>query len=85
MVATDFTDCEVLSFQLNATSLNGLVDSNPKSLSADDILWTFKAKFWSLKVQVLHIPYESNKLDMEGELNGLKLAMNKMVESYKRG
>ena len=53
-------------------------------MSADEIIRNIKNKFLSLQVQILWIPYEGNKLDMEGDLFGLKLDMNKLVESQKQ-
>ena len=70
---------------MKATCLNDLVDSNPKALSADEIIQTRKTKLWSLKAQVLWSPAESNRLDMESDISGLNTSMNKMVESQKRG
>ena len=85
LFATDFIDCEVLGLQMNYTGLHDLVDRNPKALSADDIIRTLKTKFWPIKAQGLWIPSEGNKLEKKGELSGLNLTMNKMVESQKRG
>ena len=53
-------------------------------MSVEEIIWTLKNKFCSLKAQVLWSPYEVNKLDMDGELSCLNLAMNKLAESQKR-
>ena len=85
LVATAFIYCEVLDFQPKAKGLHGLVIRNPKALYADDIIQTFKPEFWSLKAQGIGSPPEGKKIDIEGELAGLKMAMNKMVESQKRG
>ena len=49
LVNTALIDCEVLHFQLKSTELNDMVDSNPKALSADEIIRTLNNKFWSLK------------------------------------
>ena len=54
-------------------------------MSADEIIRTLKTKFWSLKYQGLCSPSEGNKLYTEGELDGLKLAMNNLLESKNRG
>ena len=40
LVATDFIGCEVLAFQMKATRLHDLFNSNLKSVSADDIIRT---------------------------------------------
>ena len=66
---------------MKAAGLHNLVVSNPKALSADGIIRTLKTKFWSLKAQRLCSPSEGKKLDTEGDLTGLKLAMKNMVES----
>ena len=42
---------EVLIFQLRVTGLHGLVDSNPKALSEDDIIQKLKTKFQYFKAQ----------------------------------
>ena len=84
LVATAFIDCEVLDFQMKATGLHDMVDSNLKALSIYDIIRTLKTKLWSLKDQGMWSPSKGNKLDIEGELAGLKLAMNKLGESHKR-
>ena len=38
LVFTAFIDCKVLTFQLKDIGLHELVDSNPKVMSADDII-----------------------------------------------
>ena len=48
---------------------------------ADDIIRTLKTKSRSLKAQGLWSLSEGNKLDMVGEISGIKLAMNKLTES----
>ena len=75
---------KVLAFQTKDAWWHDRVDSNPKSMSVEEIIWTLKNKFCSLKAQVLWSPYEVNKLDMDGELSCLNLAMNKLAESQKR-
>ena len=45
---------------------------------------TLNTKFWYLKAQVLCSTSEGNKLDKEGDMSGLYLDMNKLVESQKR-
>ena len=74
-----------MDLQMNSTGLHDLVDRNPKSLSADAIIRTLKTKFWSIKAQELWISSEGNKLETKVELSDLKLAMNKIIESQKRG
>ena len=85
LVDTAFIDCEVLAFHLKTAGLHDLVDIKPKALSADEIIWTLKTKFRYLKDQELWSPSEENKLDTEGDLADLNLAMNNLVESQKRG
>ena len=51
LVATAFIYCKVLAFQMKATWLDDLVDSNPKALYVDDTIHNLKSKFWSLKAQ----------------------------------
>ena len=63
LVATASVHCEVVSFQLKDTGLHDLVDINPNSLSSNESIHTLKAKFWSLKAQVLWRISEGNKLD----------------------
>ena len=46
---------------------------------------TLNTKFRSLKAQGLWIPSEGNKLDTEGDMAGLYLEINNLVESKKRG
>ena len=70
---------------MKATFLHDLVDSNTKALSAEDIIWKLKTKFRSLKAQVMWSTHEENKLDTEGDLYGLNLAMNNLMETQKRG
>ena len=53
LVATAFMDCKVLAFQMKATGLYDLVESNPKALSTYEIICNLKNKFRSLKAQVL--------------------------------
>ena len=65
---------------MKAAGLHNLVVSNPKALSADEIIRTLKTKLWSLKAQGLWSPSEVNKVDTNGNLDGLKLAMKNMVE-----
>ena len=64
LVATSFIDYKVLEFKLNDTCLHGLVGSNAKALSADEIIRTLKNKFRSLNAEILRSPSEANKLDM---------------------
>ena len=64
--------------------LHDLVDNNLKALSVHAIIRTLKTKLWSLKAQVIWSPYEGKKLDTEGELAGIKMAMNTLVESQKK-
>ena len=85
LVTTNFIEFEVLDFQLKATGLHELVNSNPKYLSAEEIIWILKTKLQSLKAQRLWSPAESKKEDTEGDLDGLNLTMDKLVESQKRG
>ena len=85
LVATAFIDCEVLSFQMKDTVLDDLFDINTKALSAYEIIRTLKTKFQYLKAQGLWSPSEGKKLDMYDELYILKMVMNKLVESQKRG
>ena len=66
---------------MKATFLHDLVGSNPKSLSAGEIIQTPKTKLCSLKAQGLLSPSEGDKLYTEGELVGLNLAMKRLVES----
>ena len=84
LVSTAFIDYEVLVFQLKHTGLHDLVKSNTKDLYADEIIWTLKTKLRSLKYQGLWSPSESKKVDMGGEMAGLNLDMNKLVEYQKR-
>ena len=70
---------------MKSTGLYDLVKNKPKSLSSDDIIRTLKNKFRSLKAQGLWIISEIKKLDMEGDIYGIKMAMNNLVESQKRG
>ena len=79
LVDPEFIYWEVLVFQLKAIGLRKLVGSNPKSLSADEIIRTLNTKLWSLKSQGLRSPDKSKQLDTEGELAGPKLATNKLV------
>ena len=79
-VANDFIDCEVLALQLKDACLHDLVDSNPKALSVYEIIRTLNTKLQSLKTQGLWIPSEGKKLDTEGEMAGLNLYMNNLVE-----
>lgn len=72
-------------FQMKATGLHNLVVINPKDLSAENIIRILKTKLWSLKTQRLWIPDEDKKVDIEGDMNGLNLHMNKLEESQKRG
>ena len=53
LVAISFIDCNIMAFHMKTTCLHNLVDSNPKSLSSDDIIHTLKNKFHSLKAQGL--------------------------------
>ena len=85
LIATDFIGCKILDFHLKATCLHDLVGSNPKALSIYEIIQTLKTKLRSLKAQGPWIPSEGNKLDTKGELTGINLAMNKLVELQKRG
>ena len=85
LVATAFIDCEVVTFQLKATDLNYLVGSNPKSVYTYVITWTLKTKFQTLKAQGRWSSSDGRKLDTEGDMAGLNLAMHKLVESHKRG
>ena len=85
LVATALIYWMFLALQMKNTCLHDLFDSNPKSMSIDDIIWTLKTKLRSLKAQWLWNPAESKKLDIEGELSVLKLAMNKLAESQKMG
>ena len=85
LVATAFIDCEVVTFQLKATDLHYLVGSNPKSVYTYVITWTLKTKFQTLKAQGRWSSSDGRKLDTEGDMAGLKLAMHKLVESHKRG
>ena len=62
-----------------------MVDSNPKALSANDIIQTLNNKFWSLNTQGLLSPSEGSKLDTEGPMDGLNLDMKIIVESQERG
>ena len=62
-----------------------LVYSNHKVLYSGNIIRTLKTKFRSLKAQGLWIPDESKKVDTEGDLSGIKLFINKLVKSQKRG
>ena len=57
LVATDFIDCEVLVFHMNATGVHDLVERNPKALSEYEIIWTIKTIFRSLDYQVLWSHY----------------------------
>ena len=50
-VTTAFIYCEVLALQLKDTGLHDLVNSNPKALSEDEIIWTLKTKLWSIKAK----------------------------------
>ena len=52
-----------------------MVDSNPKALSANDIIQTLNNKFWSLNTQGLLSPSEGNKLDTEGHMADINLDM----------
>ena len=70
---------------MNAIVLYYLFNSNPKALSEDAIIRTLKTEFRALKALGLWISAESNKVDMDGDMYGLKLAINKLVESQKRG
>ena len=51
LITTDFIDWKVLAFQMKNTGFRDLVYSNPKALSADDIIRTLKTKFRYLKLQ----------------------------------
>ena len=84
LVETAFIDCEVLTFHMKATCLHELVDSNTKALSADSIIRNLKTKLWSLKYQGLCSTFEGDKLDTEGDLSGIKMSINKLVQSKKR-
>ena len=79
LVSTAFINWEVLDFHLKDTGLHGMVDSNPKSLFANEIIRTLKKKFRSFKAQGLWNPHESKKVDTEGDLDGLKLDMKIIV------
>ena len=70
---------------MKACSLHYLVDRNYKVLPEDEIIQTLKTKFCYIKAQGLWSPSEGNKLDMGGDLDGLKLDTNNMAESQKRG
>ena len=85
LVATEFIDFKSLDFHLKATGLHDLVDINLKALSADGIICTLKTKFRYHKAQGLCSSYEGKKLEMEYDLAGLKLAINKLAESKKKG
>ena len=81
LLATSFIDCEVLAFQMKAKGIHDLVYNNPKELSADEIIWTLKTKLWSLKSQGLWSRYKGKKLNTEGDLAGLNLAMDNILKS----
>ena len=85
LVATALDNCGVISFNIKDAGLKDLVNSNPKALSVDYINRTLQMKFWSLKSQGLWSPAEIHKVDMKGEMDGLNLGMNRMVETQKRG
>ena len=85
LLDTDFINCEVLAFNLKAKGLNNVVDSNPKALSVDDIIWTLKTKLQSLKAQGMWGTDKIKKLDTEVEMAGLKMTINDLVESQKMG
>ena len=51
LVITAFIECKVLAFQLKAKCLHDLVESKPKSLSADEIIRNLKTKLQYLKYQ----------------------------------
>ena len=85
MISTTLIYCEVLASHLKATGLHDLFDINPKNLSSNEMIQTLNTKFRYLKAQVLLIPYEGKKLDTEGEMYGIKMDMNKLVESQKMG
>ena len=70
---------------MRSTGLYDLVKNKPKSLSSDDLIRTLKNKLCSLKAQGLWIISEINKLYMEGDIYVIKMAMNNLVESQKRG
>ena len=70
---------------MKVTCLHDLVDRKPKALSADEIIWTLKTKFRYLGSQGIWNPAEGIKLDMEGEMAGLNLSINNLLESHKRG
>ena len=78
-------ECKVLDFHMKDTWLHDVVYSNPKSLSVDEIIRKLKTKFRSLKSQGLWSPSKIRKLETEGDLESLKLAMKKLAESKKRG
>ena len=83
LFATEFISWGVLEFQINATCLHNLVDSNPKDLYEGDIIRTLKTKLRSLKAQGLCRPAEIKKAETDGDLAVLNLAMNKLVEFQK--
>ena len=85
LVATAFIDSKVLAFHHKYTFLHDMVDSNPKALSAYEIIRTLKTKFRFLEALLMWTTFERNKVYTEGDPDGLKLSMNKMVESHKRG
>ena len=80
LVTPAFIYCEVLEFYLKDTGLHDLIASNPNPQSADKIIRNLKTKCWSLKAQGLRSPSERKKLDMEGDLDGLNISMNKLAE-----
>ena len=83
--ATGFIDYEVLVFHIKATGLDDLIDSNPKALSANEIILNINTKFRYLKSQGMWGPSEEKQLHTEGDLDGLNMEMNKLVGSHKRG
>ena len=70
---------------MKSTGLHDLVDRNHKALYVDEIILTLETKFLSLKAQGLWSPSEGDKLDTEGEMDGINMDMSNMVESHTRG
>ena len=65
---------------MKTTGLHNLFDRNPKALSTYETIRTIMTKLWYLKYQGLWITSEGDKLNTEGDIDGLKLAMKKLAE-----